>query len=365
MRAASSPWRYSEDLRIVSKAPCRVDLAGGTLDIWPLYLNHPGAVTVNFAVDRYATCVLETRSHPGIRLRSVDLDAEETFGSIAELRSNPKPKLPLAAYVLRFFGLPARTTGGLLIETDSEAPAGAGISGSSALIIALSSALNRMTGAAHNIEKLREIAQNIEAQIIRVPTGAQDYYPAMYGGVSAVELGAAGIRRTEIPVDLVDFNERIVLAYTGVPRNSGINNWEVTKAYIDGDRRVHRNFERITEIAIGMRRALERQDWPEVARLLREEWTNRRKNAPGISTQLIDDLIASTRKAGAIGAKVCGAGGGGCVFFLVERGAREKVAQAIQRAGATVLPVKVAPRGVRVEAERDNPRASVAQTASH
>src|ERR1700681_1199664 len=269
-------------MRIISKAPCRVDLAGGTLDIWPLYLNHPGAVTVNFAVDRYTSCVIETRYDSEIRLRSIDLDAEETFGSLAELRSTPKPKLPLLAYVLRFFGAPSGTAGGLMIETDSEAPSGAGISGSSALIITLSAALNRMTGAGHSIEKLREIAQNIEAQIIRVPTGAQDYYPAMYGGVSAIELGPAGIRRSEIPVDLDDFSERIVLAYTGVPRNSGINNWEVTKAYIDGDRRVHRNFEQITAIACAMRVALEKADWKETGRLLREEWSHRRKNAPGI-----------------------------------------------------------------------------------
>ena len=82
---------------------------------------------------------------------------------------------------------------GINPSTDSEAPAGAGIAGSSTLIIAVSSALNRLTGAGHTLEKLREIAQNIEAQIIRVPTGCQDYYPAMYGGVSAVELTEAGI----------------------------------------------------------------------------------------------------------------------------------------------------------------------------
>src|SRR5438270_10493967 len=91
-------------MRIISKAPCRVDLAGGTLDIWPLYLHHPGALTVNFAVDRYTTCVIDTRDDSEIRLRSIDLKAEETFGSLAELRATPKPKLPLPAYVLRFFG---------------------------------------------------------------------------------------------------------------------------------------------------------------------------------------------------------------------------------------------------------------------
>ncbi len=109
-------------------------------------------------------------------------------------------------------------------------------------MIATASALNRFTGCGHGREKIREIAQNVEAQIIRVPTGVQDYYPALYGGVSAIELGAAGVRRVAIPVDLDDFNRRIVLCYTGAPRNSGINNWEVTKAYINGDRKVQRNF---------------------------------------------------------------------------------------------------------------------------
>jgi D-glycero-alpha-D-manno-heptose-7-phosphate kinase len=74
--------------------------------------------------------------------------------------------------------------------------------------------------------KLRETVQNIEAQIIKVPTGSQDYYPAMYGGVGYIKMSPAGITRVGVPVDLADFNSRIVLAYTGVPRNSGINNWE-------------------------------------------------------------------------------------------------------------------------------------------
>jgi D-glycero-alpha-D-manno-heptose-7-phosphate kinase len=97
-----------------------------------------------------------------------------------------------------------------------------------------------------------------------------------------------------------------------------------------------------------MRQPLEKPDWDQVARLLRQEWANRKKNAPGITTPLIDRLVQVTRGAGAVGAKVCGAGGGGCVFFLVERGAKSRVSEAIQQEGATVLPVRVAPRGARV-----------------
>jgi D-glycero-alpha-D-manno-heptose-7-phosphate kinase len=335
-------------MKIASKAPCRVDLAGGTLDIWPLYLYHANAVTVNFAVDRYASCLLETRDDAKIVLSSGDLGLSEEFDSLDALDRAPKYKLPLVAYLLRFF----RPVTGVTLSSHSEAPAGAGISGSSTLIIAVASALNKLTGAGYPIEKLREISQNVEAQIIRVPTGAQDYYPAMYGGVSAIELGAAGVIRKALPVDPAELNERIVLAYTGEPRNSGINNWEVTKAHIDGDKKVHRNFDRIAEIAHAMRGALEKSDWAEAGRLLREEWSHRRKNAPGITTPLIDRLIAATRRAGAMGAKVCGAGGGGCVIFLVERGAKERVSGIIAREGAEVLDVRVAPRGVRLQVSR-------------
>src|SRR6266404_6419676 len=120
-------------MKIFSKAPCRVDLAGGTLDIWPLYLYHANAVTLNFAVNRYASCTLETRTDSQIVLRSRDMGAEEIFPDLEALRSAKQYKLPLLAYVMKFFA----PSSGLNLSTDSEAPAGAGISGSSTLIIAI------------------------------------------------------------------------------------------------------------------------------------------------------------------------------------------------------------------------------------
>jgi D-glycero-alpha-D-manno-heptose-7-phosphate kinase len=323
-----------------------VDLAGGTLDIWPLYLYHTGAVTVNFAVDRYTWCTLET--HPGmqIHLRSRDLGVSDCFASMEELNRASRYNHPLAALAVKFFA----PKNGFSLETHSEAPAGAGISGSSALMIAVTAALNHLTNSRYKLEKIREIAQNIESQMIRVPTGAQDYYPAMYGRVSAIELGPAGIRRSNIPIDLDELNQRFVLAYTGAPRNSGINNWEVTKAHIDGNLQVRRNFEQIASIAIAMRGALLGGNWTETGRLLREEWRHRRKNAPSITTPLIDELIKQARRAGTVGAKVCGAGGGGCVLFLVEPEAKARISELIARTGATVLPVRVARRGVSLQA---------------
>src|SRR6202162_234363 len=322
-------------MRVSTKAPCRVPLAGTTLDIWPLYLFHGNAVTVNFAVDRYTRARIEPRAGTKITFRSTDLDRDLVYESLEHLLSAKTHPLALAAGIVRFF----RPDEGFHLETGSEAPAGAGISGSSALIIATTSAFNKWLKTGYSIEKLREISQNIEARLIRVPTGCQDYYPAMYGGVSAIELGCAGIRRVALDVAPEELEARVVLAYTGEPRNSGINNWEVTKSHIDGNARVFRNFATIAAIAVAMRAAIEKHDWTEAARLLREEWSHRRKNAPGISTPLIDRMIHATRRKGALAAKVCGAGGGGCVLFLVEPDARERVASLIENGGATVLPV--------------------------
>jgi D-glycero-alpha-D-manno-heptose-7-phosphate kinase len=148
-----------------------------------------------------------------------------------------------------------------------------------------------------------------------------------------------------------EIESRFVLSYTGAPRQSGINNWEVFKAHINGDKRVFRNFEQIVSIARDMRAALAHSDWEAVARLLRQEWKLRRSNAPGITTPLIDKLIAAALKHGGRAAKVCGAGGGGCVIFLVEKGSASRVATAIGDAGGRVLPLQVARDGLSLSAE--------------
>ncbi len=329
---------------IVAQAPCRADLAGGTIDLWPLYLFHNDALTLNLALNIQTTCKITPLKGKRIQLRSLDTRKTEQFRDFEELRQKRKFRLPLAARLLQFFA----PKEGLLIETDSESPAGAGISGSSALMIAATAALARFTNRHLTLEQMRVIAQNVEAQIIRVPTGCQDYYPALYGGVSAIHLDPDGIHREAVPVDLEALESRFVLAYTGAPRQSGINNWEVFKAHINGDKRVFRNFEKICEIARAMHTALGKSDWVEVARLLREEWKLRRTNIPGITTPLIDKLISVAGKNGGVAAKVCGAGGGGCVIFMVEEGAASRVATAIGGEGGSVLPLQIARSGVRV-----------------
>src|SRR5271166_4277883 len=329
--------------QIFAQAPCRADLAGSTLDLWPLYLFHPGSVTVNVAANILTTCKITPQKGRGIHLKSLDTGREDRFPSLASLMAAKKYRHALAAYLVRFFQ-PKR---GFLLESHSESPAGAGISGSSAMMICTSAALARFMEQEVNIEQIRVIAQNVEAQLIRVPTGCQDYYPAMYGGVNAIHLAPDGIRCEPIAVPADEINKRFVLFYTGAPRQSGINNWEVFKQHINGDKHVIRNFAEISRIAQAMHRAVSQMKWDDVERLLQAEWKLRRTNAPGIATPLIDKLIAAARKQGARAAKVCGAGGGGCVIALVEEGSRERVQQAIRKNGGQPLDFRVARHGLR------------------
>jgi D-glycero-alpha-D-manno-heptose-7-phosphate kinase len=333
-------------MRIASKAPTRVDLAGGTLDIWPLYLFHPGAVTVNAAITRYASCVID--QHPqgddGIRLISSDTQLEESFDSFAALVKGKRYRLPLLAEIVKFF----HPDGGFTLTTNSEAPAGAGIGGSSAMAVAICAALDRFTAAGKSKADWIHISRDAEAIVIRVPTGTQDHYPPAFGGAAAIELPPGGERRTELRVDLSELERRLVLCYTGKPRKSAINNWDVFQKHIDGNTKVHNNLSRISEVAQQLRGALEKSEWTDAGRLMREEWSFRKRNLPTISTKTIDRIIDGSRRKGALAGKVCGAGGGGCVVLLIDPDARQRVETAIADAGGQVLPMKIDRSGVQV-----------------
>src|SRR5690242_12321200 len=108
---------------VIAQAPCRADLAGGTIDLWPLYLFHPGAMTLNFALSILTTCRVKPLSSKRIQLRSLDTRRDENFASFDELCSAKKFRHPIAAMLVQFFA----PQGGLLVETNSESPAGAGI----------------------------------------------------------------------------------------------------------------------------------------------------------------------------------------------------------------------------------------------
>ena len=331
---------------IETSAPTRVDLAGGTIDIPPLFLFHEGASTVNFAVDLLAKCRIETRDDDQIVLESIDrgVKFETSLNKISELKN--EPRLELLSKLVYFF----KPEIGFNMITESEAPAGAGLAGSSTLNIACIGALNKLVGDRYSPDRFIPIAANVECQVIKVPTGFQDYYSAQFGGAASIHFAPDGIRREPLDIDLETLHDRVVVLYTGEPRNSGTNNWEITKRHIDGDRELFDVFEGIRDTAADLRVALIEGDWTNVGDLLKAAFPHRKRLSPMITTPHMDELIETALNNGAIAAKVCGAGGGGCIAFFCEEGRRSEVESALSaEPGAEVLNYNISTEGLVVK----------------
>jgi D-glycero-alpha-D-manno-heptose-7-phosphate kinase len=326
---------------VEATAPTRVDLAGGTLDLWPLYLFHPGSITVNVAIDRRAWCRVET-GVAGVRVHSKDTLRKAEGRSVADLLE--AGELTLVAHVLRALGVET----GVHVTTQSRVPAGSGLGGSSALAVALTAAVARAVEREVTPEAIAALARDAEARCIEVPTGSQDHFAAIHGGVLGIHLEPGSPRIERLRTDPARVEESLLLVDAGIPRSSGINNWAVFKAQIDGDATVRGALGRIASASARVRLALVEGRYADVGPLLSEEWEARKGLAAGVTTPEIERIVAAARSAGGA-AKVCGAGGGGIVAVWAPPAVREAVRTALAGDGFRPAPVRVDLRGLEVE----------------
>lgn len=326
-------------------APSRIDLAGGTLDIYPLYLFEPGGITVNMGIDVGSRVRITPRADREIHLRSVDTGWEQTAANIDELELGGP--LDLVARLLKFY--PPAT--GVDVETENRPPKGSGLGASSSLIIAVSGALNELNGLGLDGETIIRYAADLEAQIIRIPTGKQDYYAAYYGGVNAIHWGIRENRVQPLLVNdetIATLESRLILSFTGISHFSGATNWDMVRNYIEDTGSTKSALRTINTTAHEMASVLQSVDLDGFARVLDHEWQHRRGLAEGVSTPDIDAMIAATQEVGALASKICGAGGGGCMVTFVEEGAQEAVKDTLIRHGAQPIPFRISRGGMQV-----------------
>lgn len=327
---------------IEATAPTRIDLAGGTVDIWPLYLFHPGAVTVNVAIDRRAWCRVET-GQAGLRIESKDTLAKVEGPDVHHVLGDGV--LSLVAYILRALGIES----GVKVVTQSRVPAGSGLGGSSALAVTIAAAAAKAAlGRDLDADGLWPVVRDAEAQCIAVPTGVQDYHAAIHGGVLGIHLDPGTVRVERLLTDPARVEECLILVDAGATRFSGINNWEVFKGQIDGDDTVRSCLAGIVAAAAKVRTALLAQRYQEVAAFMAEEWAARKRLAPGVTTPEIDRIAEAAAAEGGA-AKVCGAGGGGMVAVWAAPGRRGAVEAAIASAGFKPQSFRLDLRGLEVE----------------
>ena len=329
-------------MTIEASAPARIDLAGGTLDLWPLHVLHPGSVTVNLAIDRYAECRVR-RGSRGLRVVLRDRGLEKRAESAEELLGDPATALVGSLLEALEIREP------LQIEFWSGVPFGSGLGGSSALTVALMGALGRLSPRDLTGVDRVDFVRDVETRVLEKPAGVQDYYPPLEGGVHVISFRAGRTTGERLPASMAPWDRHLTLFDSGLSHSSGMNNWQILRARLEGDGEVTGHLESVRRAAASMADAIRRSDLPAMGAALGEEWEARRRLAPVVSTPLIERAIAAARAAGAWGGKACGAGGGGCVVFLSPEDRTHRVREALAALDeGRVVPVRIVEEGLRV-----------------
>lgn len=317
------------------KSPTRVDLAGGTLDMWPLFNFVGQATTINVAIDIWTKVDYLKRSDRVVKIKSLDLKQDWSFDSMEMFMNALDPKVVLFQKIFeRFQNNPVifnKLKEGFEIITSSESPMGGGLGGSSSLLITILKTVYQLTDQKRpSANELVHLAHNIEADFLRTPTGTQDYYPAVTGGLSFIDYSACGIQQKTFSVDDTPFKDHFLLVYTGRSHHSGLNNFEVLKSAVEGDIVVIEALKKLKDISQAMTQVILNKQWAELPSLFQQEFEARIQLTPAFSSPEIEKLSQICLSAGALAVKICGAGGGGCVLVWVPPSQREKVVQVCQ-----------------------------------
>ncbi len=340
-------------MTIVTRAPTRIDFAGGWTDV-PEFANREGGIVVNAAITLYAHVELMFGGNK-IKLAAEDLDERETVQSSDRLTYDG----PLLLHKAALNMLPV--TGGIELISRSDAPLGSGLGGSGALDVALLAALARARLEDYDGSDLAELAYELEARELGLQGGRQDQYAAALGGVNRLEFADGSVRVQSLEVSpemLREFHRVVVLVYTGQTHFSSQTHERVWNAYRAADSDVTDALRAIRDVAGACSASLEAGDWKRSAELVDENWRQQQRLDVTISTSKTRNIEQGVRAAGAWGLKATGAGAGGCLAILTDPTRRDHVEQAARAYGGQILAFEFCSGGVEVVEPEDAARHS-------
>jgi len=319
--------------------PNRVDLAGGTLDIFPLYLLVPSSMTVNAAI-RVESVVSIRPVRGKARLVSDNFSRRAEAGDTHGFPAGGV--FGLVAAALRRF--PPRT--GIEFRFRNDSPVGSGIGASSALLIATMLAMGCLLGRRKSWRETAREAMEIEAAHLGSLTGSQDHIAALRGGVQGIRYLPGRTEAERFPPGSPAGRKLAAhgfLAGTGKTHFSAGLNWRMIRGAIDGNPVTLRRFRGIAVAARDAWEAVSAGEIDRLGRAVAREWAIRRTIARGISMRAVDGLFSSPEFRKMVsGAKLCGAGGGGMVFGLLrDPGDREAVEEVLRRRGFSPFPFRI------------------------
>ncbi len=334
-------------------APTRIDFLGGTLDIWPLHQVLKHKATINIGINLRAEVLLKTLPKDQFYIRSED-QAVSFKGTRQEL-CRMDEGLRLVELVLA--ALWDEELPGLELSLLSRSPKGAGIGGSSSLAIALAASLFKARTLLRRESmpskaEILNVVRDVEALLIKAPTGCQDYWAALNGGLSCLSYPAGNVASQIFPVEVFpELDARTLVVYSGKSRFSGMNNWQVFKGVFDKDERVIASLEKMGALAEQGFSQVKRANLDEFFKLCQAEWELRRQLCPEIESPETKAIDHAAKQSGALFSRVCGAGGGGVMLIALDakNPRRQAIESAVREKGAVLLNAPYTNQGLAFE----------------
>jgi len=310
---------------IFTRAPLRISMGGGGTDL-PSYYREHGGFLVGGAIDKYVYMITHTVFQRRYRMK---------YSEFEEVDDPSEIRHPiLRESILRHWrGQP------LEIASVADVPAGTGMGSSGAYTVALIKALALARRTSITPGTLAERACEIEIDVLKEPVGKQDQYVSAHGGICAYTFhsdGRVDVEPLELSTDtLTRLRNNMLLFYTGEARSASKILSDQVERMQAGDEEMAANLHRTKAIGVESRRLLEVGDLDAYGDLMHEHWENKKRRSPGMVNERIDTLYTLARRAGGLGGKLVGAGGGGFLLVYVSR--PEDVRQAMAAAGAQEL----------------------------
>jgi D-glycero-alpha-D-manno-heptose-7-phosphate kinase len=331
-------------------APLRISFVGGGTDLPHWYEEHGGAV-LSATIDHSVRVRLVPREDREITVRSLDLghmvayhlDQGPAYDGVMDL-----PKAAIARMGI---------TTGVDLRIESDAPPGSGLGGSSALVTAVVAALAMLTDRRLSAHEVARLSHRIEREDLGISGGWQDQYAAAFGGFNFLEFSRADVSVSTVRASeqtLAALSQQLLLCYTGsVRRNVGLIDRQI-RLHREGREETILGMKRLQEMAFAMRHAVERGDVEALGSLLDEAFLAKKQMNPYITEHTqIEQMLGTARTAGAIGGKICGAGGGGYLLLAAPPSAHGAIRAALERSGGQFAAFAFSPDGVRARRGRD------------
>ncbi len=316
---------------VVTKTPFRLTFAGGGTDLPEYYRTHGPGECVTAAMSKGIFVMVVENFNPGeVRVSyRVTEDAKRNLDEIAHgsIRES-----------MRLLGIQS----GIQVITATQMPSrGTGIGSSSACTVGVLHALHAWKGEEVGPRQLAKEAVRVERDILKEHGGVQDQYCVAYGGLNRIHIdrdGEVSVQSLDVDHDgLAALNRHLMMFFTGGERRSA----DIHNGQISGIADHLDEYDRMRNLAREIAGAIRRLDFPEVGRLMNENWELKKRLADGISNPAIDRAYDAAIRNGAIGGKLLGAGGAGFLLFLVPPERHPEVRRVLESMGLVQKDVQI------------------------